>query len=405
MRFKVMVATNRIFAVLAIVSGCVGLAEADYTIAPTDPISFAGNPGNINNSKFSGPVHIGGPTIYSERLYSGQLFAVGTSHVTSIDNNLRNSASGSFNLCCSVTATRTSPAILEEQTVGYFFFDPGDQLEFEAWTPAWTPDPFDPNSGPVRSQINNFSMQFSGEVDPLSLPDLGDFASGSFTFATVATKNPEDPDDPTANENDVLLTELAIYNAADHSPIAFTTTGNSVARYRELTQPLAAGQYYLAVGGALTAFSSRAIEATTVVGATGDGDVFNLELNGEALLTGALLERVDQYTYAPQLFTFNVVGPTLGDYNGDGAVDAADYTVWRDNLGAPDSVLPPGSTNDGSGVVDNGDYITWRDNYGSSSATGASASNAVPEPSTAILGMLMLSATGLVGSSRRNRLA
>ena len=29
-----------------------------------------------------------------------------------------------------------------------------------------------------------------------------------------------------------------------------------------------------------------------------------------------------------------LVNPTAGDYNDDGIVDAADYTVWRDNLGA-----------------------------------------------------------------------
>ena len=27
-----------------------------------------------------------------------------------------------------------------------------------------------------------------------------------------------------------------------------------------------------------------------------------------------------------------------GDYNQDGIVNAADYTVWRDNLGSPDSL-------------------------------------------------------------------
>ena len=30
----------------------------------------------------------------------------------------------------------------------------------------------------------------------------------------------------------------------------------------------------------------------------------------------------------------------LGDYNNDGVVDAADYTVYRDNLGAPGDTLP-----------------------------------------------------------------
>lgn len=50
----------------------------------------------------------------------------------------------------------------------------------------------------------------------------------------------------------------------------------------------------------------------------------------------------------------------LGDYNQDGTVDAADYTVWRDGLGT-DIPLADG---DNSGLVDQLDYIIWRDNYG-----------------------------------------
>jgi hypothetical protein len=62
-----------------------------------------------------------------------------------------------------------------------------------------------------------------------------------------------------------------------------------------------------------------------------------------------------------------------GDFNGDGAIDAADYVVWRNNDG-----------------TSNG-YNTWRTNFGrtagsGSGATGsASANAAVPEPNAAIL--------------------
>lgn len=69
-----------------------------------------------------------------------------------------------------------------------------------------------------------------------------------------------------------------------------------------------------------------------------------------------------------------------GDFNGDGAIDAADYTVWRDNSGMPETALAPGS-GDGSGAVGPGDYTLWTVNYG-----GAPSAVAVPEP---------LSVTGL----------
>lgn len=52
----------------------------------------------------------------------------------------------------------------------------------------------------------------------------------------------------------------------------------------------------------------------------------------------------------------------LGDYNRDGAVDAADYTVWRDGDGAS---VPPftGGDGNGDGSVDQSDYAIWSANY------------------------------------------
>ena len=79
-----------------------------------------------------------------------------------------------------------------------------------------------------------------------------------------------------------------------------------------------------------------------------------------------------------------------GDYNNDGTVDAADYTVWRDNLGEllelPNDTTP--------GTVDTGDYTTWANNFGAV----ASAATAVPEPAAAGLALLALAGFAL----RRN---
>lgn len=53
-----------------------------------------------------------------------------------------------------------------------------------------------------------------------------------------------------------------------------------------------------------------------------------------------------------------------GDYSGDGAVNAADYTLWRDTLGQ--GVVAPGSGADGNedGAVNPGDYLVWANRYG-----------------------------------------
>lgn len=68
-----------------------------------------------------------------------------------------------------------------------------------------------------------------------------------------------------------------------------------------------------------------------------------------------------------------------GDYNRDGVVDAADYTVWRDAYGSTTLLAADG---DGNGIIGDGDRSIWRDAFGNSPPAAAQS---VPEPSTAVL--------------------
>jgi hypothetical protein len=51
-----------------------------------------------------------------------------------------------------------------------------------------------------------------------------------------------------------------------------------------------------------------------------------------------------------------------GDYNSDGTVNTADYTVWRDNLGTAFALPNRDSANTGN--ISAADYTTWKTNYG-----------------------------------------
>lgn len=79
-----------------------------------------------------------------------------------------------------------------------------------------------------------------------------------------------------------------------------------------------------------------------------------------------------------------------GDYNHNGIVDTADYTVWRDTLGSTTQLAADGN---GNTVIDAADYGVWKSNFGQTSGSGSSAIAAVPEPATLVL--LILAAVGM----------
>lgn len=87
----------------------------------------------------------------------------------------------------------------------------------------------------------------------------------------------------------------------------------------------------------------------------------------------------------------------LGDYNRDGAVDAADYTLWRDTQGQPVAQAGMGADGDGDGFIGPGDYRVWLDHYG----VKTPAVTTVPEPSA--LGVAIGAVLVPLGAARRSR--
>ena len=88
---------------------------------------------------------------------------------------------------------------------------------------------------------------------------------------------------------------------------------------------------------------------------------------------------------------FQPPAAVTGDYNGDGLVDAADYTVWRDTQNDTGEGLAADA--DGNGVVDGLDYAAWAAAYGGAGAT------AVPEPAAWML-VAGLAAAGVIRPGR-----
>lgn len=111
---------------------------------------------------------------------------------------------------------------------------------------------------------------------------------------------------------------------------------------------------------------------------------------GESVYLGALVDpnlaaelTFDYYRASTDTLTrgevvFSDPGlPTLpGDYNSDLIVNLADYTVWRDQLGAGVASFS-GADGNGNGVVDQSDYLLWKKHFGDTAPAAATSQQAV----------------------------
>jgi hypothetical protein len=107
------------------------------------------------------------------------------------------------------------------------------------------------------------------------------------------------------------------------------------------------------------------------------------------------------------------------DYNGNGVVDAADYTIWRDNLGDTGATQAQGD-GDGDGNITQADYDLWKSQFGLTGVAapettfrtgsvvfdatlgsgGGALAMAVPEPSA---GLLLIAGVGSLLFTRRRK--
>jgi Dockerin type I domain/PEP-CTERM motif len=120
-------------------------------------------------------------------------------------------------------------------------------------------------------------------------------------------------------------------------------------------------------------------------GVEGQGQPIKLE----ATLVGPLLHLVgandpsccDFYNYKIDAYAHLL---PWADFNLDGRVDGADFTIWQQHFG---SSVAPGADGDanGNGFVDAEDYTVWRDQLGQSDGSVSGSQAAVPEPATLVM--------------------
>jgi hypothetical protein len=111
--------------------------------------------------------------------------------------------------------------------------------------------------------------------------------------------------------------------------------------------------------------------------------------------TGVLSGSAGSFAAFLQFDQVEVTSGVEGDYNNNGVVDAADYTVWRNGGVLINEGVSPT-------VVDIADYLFWKERYGATTPVGSGAAAAgtaaVPEPGTFCL---LLALTALTLGARR----
>lgn len=159
-------------------------------------------------------------------------------------------------------------------------------------------------------------------------------------------------------------------------------------------------------GGVQTSFNANArndlalaiyaSNGTTLRGSanlTGAGSVESLT-DIELSTAGKYFARITGAAENVQLYQLLLSGSSLsaalaGDYNLDGVVGAADFTVWRNSLGRTGSGLA--ADGNGDGVVNTADYDFWKAHFGTSGmGSSIAGAGAVPEPAGVAAALLAL---------------
>ena len=238
-------------------------------------------------------------------------------------------------------------------------------------------------TGPADNKTNlrNNDLPFT-DIDAAALGNLGGALDAVFDFAAG----------PSLADNRVRFQLQGLDPARTYSLTFFgshifsfdTTTVYSV--YTDSTYETLVASVDLDVQDALEPWFHNRDTVATLSGLTPQADnILYVQFVGS---TGH-----DGYLNAMQIEA-SEAAVRFGDYNNDGVVDAADYTVWRNHLGE-DSEANINFSGNGIEGVDPGDYLVWKQNYGSGLGGGSLAGlgagalgQLVPEPASLLLWLL-----------------
>lgn len=300
-------------------------------------------------------------------------------------------------------------------------YDNGAGIEVFRWESDPESDFFQDDTTDARIQLD---LQYDGIASSLELDFLQSESDNDWWWAidNLLVEVPTDPAKIRVNTfngqvflegDDTISSAISAINIASPSGLLEMVTQGGLAD--SITDTVGGGDE---PGEQWELLASTAIVyAEAFLDGSSEFDINRSELLG-TLLNGAMLDDDPlvaaaasdlEFTYSLATgtivdgvveFFYEEVAGLPGDFNSDGVVDLADFTVWRDNLGAADESVIGGNGN-GIGGVDVNDWLVWRNNFSTVSSASAGTSS-VPEPATWLVSLVGLA---IFGSIRRARVA
>ncbi|MCA9238770.1 MAG: hypothetical protein KDA37_01155 [Planctomycetales bacterium] len=364
----------------------VGRTDGNHTRGPTDLAGYG--PGRLK------------PEIVGPR----DTTSANTAVVSSVATMLYQSATDTVHF------PSADPQAAKSETMKAILMAGATKQEFPTWENASPTQPLDTIYGAGEVNVyNSFFIQQGGQFDGQSTSggarmgdygwDYGELSQGGSLFYEL-----EVPDFYTGGELSVVLAWNAL-----------VTDGNSGAAFDPVLNLANLDLKLYDEQGLLTG-SPLAISESNVDNVE---HIYLPETPVGKYTLEVLYNTTDNLGAPPSLQDFGIAwrldseAPyrATGDYNQDGVVDSADYTLWRDLLGSSIDLAADGDLN---GVVDQGDYLVWQNAFGSThtppmvtitslTTLSAAASQAVgsPEPAAAVM-LATLFAAGLL-APRRSR--
>jgi hypothetical protein len=217
------------------------------------------------------------------------------------------------------------------------------------------------------------------------------WAGPTITFSKEGSADHTQPENQDQLTEDVIFTRaetMGLFNIAVENGYGVASPAGTLwaTPYNNMEVEVAAANYaaltwdtWTTAYGGMSALMTNIVNSPAVVRIVNDVDTVEDDIYLDLMFSEwGTFGSGGQFTYQRS----TPIVPT-GDYNDDQFVNAADYTVWRNSLGA---MVPHGTGADGNlnGEIDRGDYTFWKQHYGDviMSAGALLDSASVPEPAT-----------------------